>query len=93
MVGEGPLVGQEGWADLVQGGSVGRPWGLWGEQWGRWGGAWSPSLSGNVTSHVGRSVVGGCPWVLPIHWQLSRRGHQGWSGALDFLCGSQRAGW
>jgi len=37
---QGPLIGQEGWVDLLQGGGAEGPWGPWGEQWGLWGEPW-----------------------------------------------------
>ena len=69
----------------------GGPWGLWGEHWGLWGGPWALWLSSDLRGHVGGFVVGICPPELPIRWRFLRRGHEGWSGAPGFLCGSQRA--
>ena len=81
----GPLVGQEGWADLLQGGDAGDPWG-------RWGKPWVPSLSRDVTGHIGPFVVGSVPRVLLLRWQCRRKGREGFSGVPDSPCGSQTAG-
>jgi len=34
------IVGSGGWADLLQRGVAGGPWGLWGRPWGPWGERW-----------------------------------------------------
>ena len=86
VVGEGPLAGLKGSADLLQGGVEGGPWGPWGELCGLWS-------SRDVTGHVGRFVVRGYPRGFPIRWRFSRRGHNCWSRAIGSPCGSQRAGW